>query len=300
MKKRAQGFALITAAIVLLVAASVALLLNNEVSMGQRMLATDGERAELRYLIEAGFAHADWQLGQNDTCVNFAALPATNFGTHNYNASFSPDYGSPVSVTLTAKHGGGVTQIVSRDMVEAYQTPSQIVWQPSAADGVDAYIWQDNPNTKFGTDDETWVSCCGSNTSRSLLQFDISGLVAGAKIVSATLSMYHRSGSDPNVPVTAHRITNPWNEAFVTWNDRDDGTSWDTAGGDYDSAVIATTSVGPVSSVRYEWDVSDLVKAWYSGATPNYGVVLATTRIRIEWRTFRYQRSASTPLGVRV
>ena len=90
------------------------------------------------------------------------------------------------------------------------------------------------------------------------------------------MSVYHRDGNDPDVPITAHRITNPWNEASVTWEKRDSLQNWDTPGGDFDPSAVATTLVGPTDKIRYEWGLTDLVQGWLSGKYQNYGVALRT------------------------
>ena len=169
-----------------------------------------------------------------------------------------------------------ITRALKRTGVPAYQPPSHHVFQPGAASGKDAYIWEAQKSTNKGTDDETWVSRTSNNASLSLLKFNMGEIPARSKILSATLSLHNRSGNNSDVPVTAHRITNPWNEDFVTWNDRDSGTAWDTAGGDVDPTAIAITNVGPTRFIRYEWDITSLVQGWTDGAYENYGVALAT------------------------
>ncbi len=59
-------------------------------------------------------------------------------------------------------------------------------------------------------DDETWVATGNNNDALALFKFNLGRIPAGAQIVEATLSVYHRDGNDPDVPITAHRITNAW------------------------------------------------------------------------------------------
>ena len=183
---------------------------------------------------------------------------------------------SPLNIQATGTLANGKTRVLTRPAARALQPPAGVTLQPGPADGVDAYIWEARKTDNYGTDDETWVSQSTNNTSLSLLKFNMGALPAGAKILEATLSLHHRSGNDPSVPVTAHRIVNAWNEDFVTWNQRDNGTNWDTAGGDIDSTVIATTSVGVPTFRRHEWNITSLAQGWTEGLYPNYGVALAT------------------------
>ena len=183
---------------------------------------------------------------------------------------------SPVNIQATGTLADGNTRSLTRVASPALQPSGTYTFQPDATDGIDAYIWEAQKTTNKGTDDETWVSRTSNNASLSLLKFNMGAIPARSKILSATLSLHNRSGNNSNVPVTAHRITNPWNEDFVTWNNRDSGTPWDKAGGDIDPTVFANTSVGPTRWVRYEWEITSLVQGWTDGAYANYGVALAT------------------------
>ena len=183
---------------------------------------------------------------------------------------------SPVSIQATGTLADGNTRSLTRLASPAMQPSGTYTFQPDATDGIDAYIWEAQKSTNKGTDDETWISRTSNNASLSLLKFNMGAIPARSKILSATLSLHNRSGNNSNVPVTAHRITNPWNEDFVTWNNRDSGTTWDTAGGDVDPTAIASTNVGPTRYIRYEWDITGLVQGWTDGAYANYGVALAT------------------------
>ncbi len=169
----------------------------------------------------------------------------------------------------------GVTRTILRNDVVLQQQPSHdIHWQRDAALGVDAEIWDQSINTNYGNAAVTWVSSAGNDTTRSLLRFKMSAIPAGARILEATLSLYRKSGSGADQPVSAHRITNPWSEASVTWLSRETGTNWGTAGADFDHMAVATTPVGPQNR-RYEWNIRPLVQGWVDGSYPNYGVVLA-------------------------
>ncbi len=185
---------------------------------------------------------------------------------------------SPAKLKSTGSLASGGAASLKRDDVVLRQSPaSHVVWQHDAALGVDAYIWEWTPNTNYGVDDEVWVAYSNNNTARSLFKFAVERLPAGARILNATLSLEHESGNGSDVPITAHRITRDWDEGEVTWNLREAGTNWDTAGGDFDAAIYSTTEVGPTSGVRYEWDLTGLVQGWVDGTFANQGVALATT-----------------------
>lgn len=180
---------------------------------------------------------------------------------------------SPVSVQATGTLANGVSRLLSRPATAAYQPSVVQTLSPGPSESEDAEIWDQAPTNNYGDAAETWVSSASSDTTRSLLRFNVDVIPAGARILEATLSMQRQSGSAAPEPVTAHRITNSWSEGSVTWNLRETGTNWDTAGGDFEYQPIATTLVGAPNQ-RYEWDVSTLVQGWVDGSYPNDGVVL--------------------------
>ena len=190
---------------------------------------------------------------------------------------------SPALLKSVGTLSNGIERKILRNDVTLYQAPLLIERRPDASEIDDAYIWKSNQTTNYGAGDESWASTGSSNESLSLYRFNLSDLKLPpqAKITGATLSLYHRSGNDANVPITAQRITSDWKEDEVTWIKRDNGNNWDNPGGDYDADVISTTlvgSTGPGSTkpLRYEWDIGRLLLGWLDGSYPNYGVVLRT------------------------
>jgi len=184
---------------------------------------------------------------------------------------------SPAILQSVGTLANGVSRTIIRNDVILYQQPSGLVeWQHDGTQAIDAYIWETHSTTNYGNDYEIWVSRGTNNTSLSLFRFNLQAIPAGAKIRSATLSLLHESGNDADVPVTAHRITNPWNEDYVTWRRRDNGINWDTSGGDLDPNAVSTTLVGPASNIRYEWDLTSLVQGWVDATYENHGVALRT------------------------
>jgi hypothetical protein len=83
----------------------------------------------------------------------------------------------------------------------------------------------------------------------------------GTTITSAVFSVYATDNSGQTVNV--HRITTPWSETGVTWNNFNNG---------FDPAVIASFTVNATG--WYSADVTSLVQQWLDGAVPNYGLLL--------------------------
>ena len=193
---------------------------------------------------------------------------------------------SPAALQSIGTLANGVSRTINRNDLVLYQQPSDMRHlQPDATDGEDAEIYEQSPNNNYGAEDETWVSSASSDTTRSLLQFDTGTIPAGAKILAATLSLEHQSGSGSAQPVSVHRITNSWQENSVTWNWRQTGWNWDTGGADFDTKAVTTTTVGPLNQ-RYEWDIKPLVQDWVDGNYANYGVVLVAATAGMEGERF--------------
>jgi hypothetical protein len=88
----------------------------------------------------------------------------------------------------------------------------------------------------------------------------VAAIPAGSVIDSATFSIAAFAGAGAYVNV--HRITAPWSETTVTWNN---------FGGAFDPAGINTFLGSP------GWcsaDVTGLVQAWVDGSVPNHGLLL--------------------------
>ncbi len=83
----------------------------------------------------------------------------------------------------------------------------------------------------------------------------------GATINSATLWVYAHPA--PSLTVRIHRVTAPWTEFGVTWNNFN---------ASYDPGVASSFFTG--SAGWQSADVTQLVKAWATGLYPNYGFLL--------------------------
>lgn len=97
---------------------------------------------------------------------------------------------------------------------------------------------------------------------RSLIQWDLSGLPAGAQVQSAVLRLYCISftGTPSGQPVF-YLIDGQWDELTVTHN-TDPGHS---------QAPLVTAS-WPEPQTWFEVDVTVLVEEWLSGSSENHGI----------------------------
>lgn len=132
----------------------------------------------------------------------------------------------------------------------------------------------------------------GGNIQRTVIRFDLSGLGVVSEVTHATLRLFadHTlwpTGNPDGHSVEVYRVTQPWREAEVGWQNRVSGIPWAVAGGDYvgvsnlpDLApYAANNTVLPdnyheLSPVGLTWDVTALAREWVSGAQPNYGLLV--------------------------
>lgn len=143
---------------------------------------------------------------------------------------------------------------------------------------------------------------------RALLQFDFSALPAGAVITAAQLSMtLDRVPNGNNQLLSLHVVTSPWTTGtsnsdvvgtsgqgtaaapgdatwfFSSWPSPANpaGRRWQTAGGDFLPAAVASSFVGPLgpnqAPLTYTWSDPGMVysiNAWLANPASNFGWVL--------------------------
>lgn len=177
---------------------------------------------------------------------------------------------------------------VIEDLDGAQTTITTEVVLPASAD---AFITNITPTTNYGSnvllvDGDS--SAVASAKYRTAMKFDLSSIPAGSEIVSASLRLYeHTAYNTLGVSawdVELFKLLVDWNEAQITWNVRQTGVSWSTAGASEDGKDIDATPFdtltldGVAQSGFVEWSgvgLLELVQAWVDGSTDNYGFMLA-------------------------
>jgi len=135
-----------------------------------------------------------------------------------------------------------------------------IVIQPGA-EGKDTWVY-DVDDFSHGDWGELRTNDIGSFLQYALIEFDLSSLPPGSVIVSATLGLYRYDGYNTSgLVLNSHRILDPWTED-VSWTGRPA----------YDPAIESTTTVS--GNGWYNWDLTNVVQGWVSGAFPNHGVAI--------------------------
>ena len=203
-----------------------------------------------------------------------------------------------VNLQATGTLANGVTRTLNRASVTGHQASSGAFLEPAG----DVFLKQDGPTLNFGGSAELWVEdAVGGQADTSLLSFDLRVIPSDTRVLGATLELYSHSDSStaPGSSISVHRVTSGWVEGSnngttgsgASWNQRNPGTSWTSAGGDYDLTPVANATAAAGTTGWYRWDVTSLVDGWSTGAFPNQGLVLAaanaTTRV-----TFRSSEHA--------
>jgi hypothetical protein len=146
----------------------------------------------------------------------------------------------------------------------------------------DATVLEGYPSVNLGDTADMWAGydvCLDpyGEIARALVRFDVSTLPANICIKEATLRVRLVSSCDSagaSRTIRTYRITSSWSESSVTWNNKPG------YGGAYGSKSIVHGAWG-----WYDFDVTDLVKAWHDGTYTNHGIMLRGPEV-IGWRGF--------------
>ncbi|UCF80540.1 MAG: DNRLRE domain-containing protein [Acidobacteriota bacterium] len=137
------------------------------------------------------------------------------------------------------------------------------VIQPSQQD---SYVDRANTKVNYGTDPTMSVGRAGNNTqTRSLVQFDLSSIPAGATINSAQLELYaEAAGTDAAAVQELYDITEAWVETTVTWQ------------GQPANSGTVRGSLAPGTSTGWKiWTVTaSVVQGWLDTPATNYGLLV--------------------------
>ena len=113
----------------------------------------------------------------------------------------------------------------------------------------------------------SWTANAGvvaGGPRQTLMRFDLAAVPAGFGVVSATLTLSQIN--DGAAVVRVHRITAPWSDATVTWNN---------FGAAFDPTVVASfPNGGPSYAGPVVADLTGLAQAWVNDPATNHGVLM--------------------------
>ncbi|CAG0937568.1 tRNA3(Ser)-specific nuclease WapA [Thermoflexales bacterium] len=183
-----------------------------------------------------------WKSGTRTNYGFLMAQSGTTFGTLDYDSSENASLRLPRLTVIYATQG----------------SPAILPVQ------ADTWINQALPSTNYGTDSQLYVGRLSGNARNTLLKFDTSSLPSNAVIVTAALELYSEINLlKPEAPtdIWADAILSTWDESTVNWNTR---------------PVTQTMGDLPKAYATgwLRWDVSNLVRGWFSGTIANHGIQL--------------------------
>jgi len=166
-----------------------------------------------------------------------------------------------------------------------------ITIQPDADEGKDTMIAQEHPSYSYGSFKAMQVKNDSEKMQRALVQFNLSGIPAGANIISATFILYGYPAGSGSGNHELYRLTHSWVEGIfthdppvgATWNCYDYPNSWETAGGDY-SDLLDTVWVGTHKDAIFDAKVA--VQNWVNGTWANYGFIVLKSEIYPSYNAF--------------
>jgi len=134
----------------------------------------------------------------------------------------------------------------------------------------DAYPDSKYPNSAYGKRPILYVGNSYDRgqdiwgSERIYIRFDLTQLPKHRLITKATLILWQFFAPDSDQRYEAHRVTARWNEETINWKNQ---PRWDPE--------ISSVTVAPArAEVPVEWDITNDVRAWYAGETPNFGVMM--------------------------
>lgn len=207
--------------------------------------------------VEAQFAHSKVVGKADDILLQVSARDAD---------------GEPLEVTKTDVGGKLIETIDSRVDLSKVKFPIVIdptlTIQPSAKDTT---IRENLPTSNYGERAYFFVQDRANFTYRSILEFDISELPAGATLNSASLELYYYrwdDGDPSGKTVWAYKMTKPtWVELEATWNIYKTGSNWATSGGDYVTSNPSGGSITfPADFGWMAWNVLAIVQDAFDGS----------------------------------
>ena len=155
---------------------------------------------------------------------------------------------------------------------QAEETPEVHTWREGATvcatvqrgvsgTVIDSFINQGAPTANNGTGTNLWTGTTPQGQAQSLIKFDLSFIPSGSTVVSANTTMYVSSAVATTIRL--HRITAPWVETTVRWNN---------FLGAFDAATATTFQSGIYGNRTF--NITTLAAGWVSGAYANHGFLL--------------------------
>jgi hypothetical protein len=170
--------------------------------------------------------------------------------------------------------------------------------QPSNAD---TYISSEDPYSNYGTNTSMWIGYyygghSYTDTTRSLIKFDLSSISASSIFDSVILSLWLLTDfANSDVVWKVYRVKKNWTEIGASWNNYSSGAAWQVAGAtganDIDTVEIGTSetisSSTPVNTeIKITLSALEIQKM-FDGTYNNYGFLIIGIPETIQYGVYR-------------
>ncbi len=149
----------------------------------------------------------------------------------------------------------------------------------------DSTLQQANPTANYGGERLEVTSQSGGQNRRAVSRFGLTGSIPAGSAVKTSILMLVMEANEGSRNHAAHRITGDpqWTESGVTWNSRDGGTNWASAGGDFFGTAADTITTGTTNGATLSWNirtdggVTNIPQGWLDGTVANRGLLIKDT-----------------------
>ena len=176
---------------------------------------------------------------------------------------------SAYDLTQTGNHTYTLSVTVNADWMNAEEREFPVTVDPTISADIstvtDLYVSSENPNSNYTSTSVTYVS---SNYTTYWKTSQLPTIPASAYIVDAAFSM--RTFSAGSGKVGVYGLTYSWDDQ-LTWNIAAASESQVAAFNNVPLMVDYIT-LNESATQWYTWNITNIVKAWYSNAQPNYGL----------------------------
>lgn len=144
---------------------------------------------------------------------------------------------------------------------------------------IDTEIDQGSPTTP--EDGSTVDIDVNPNTQNGLLRFEVSAIQPGTAIAHVELLVHTEVGNVSVASLLVFELLEPWNEGTATWEEREQGKRWITAGANIPSrgAVVVGEIFAMGADTEYSTEVPvSLVQRWVDMPVQNFGLILVNSQ----------------------